>query len=46
MSKMDDLLDNCDTYGNFEVLSGEESEFLERMAQKLAESVAVPCSEC
>jgi predicted aldo/keto reductase-like oxidoreductase len=42
MSKMDDLLDNCDTYGNFEVLSGEESEFLERMAQKLAESVAVP----
>ena len=46
MSKMDDLLDNCDTYENFEVLSGEESEFLERMAQKLAESVAVPCSEC
>lgn len=46
MSKMDDLLDNCDTYGNFEVLSDEESEFLERMAQKLAESVAVPCSEC
>ena len=46
MSKMDDLIDNCDTYENFEVLSDEESEFLEKMAQKLAESVAVPCSEC
>jgi hypothetical protein len=46
MSKMDDLLDNCDTYENFEVLSDEENEFLERMALKLAENVAVPCSEC
>lgn len=46
MSKMEDLLDNCDTYENFEVLSEEESEFLEKMAQKLAENVAVPCSEC
>ncbi len=46
MSCMDDLLDNCDTFENFEVLSDEESEFLEKMAQKLAESVAVPCSEC
>ena len=46
MSKMDDLLDNCDTFENFEVLSDEENEFLERMAQKLTESVAVPCSEC
>ncbi len=46
MTKMEDLLDNCDTFENFEVLSAEESEFLEKMAQKLAESVAVPCSEC
>ena len=46
MSKMDDLLDNCDTYENFEVLTGEENEFLERMALKLRESVAVACSEC
>ncbi|MBP3792081.1 MAG: aldo/keto reductase [Methanobrevibacter sp.] len=46
MNKMEDLLDNCDTYENFEVLSEEESEFLEKMAQKLAENVAVPCSEC
>lgn len=46
MSKMDDLLDNCDTYENFEVLSEEENEFLEKMALKLAENVAVPCSEC
>ena len=46
MSKMDDLLDNCDTYDNFEVLSKEESEFLRKMAQKLSDNVAVPCSEC
>ena len=46
MSKMDDLIDNCDTYENFEVLSDEESEFLENMALKLAENLAVPCSEC
>ena len=46
MSKMDDLLDNIDTFENFEVLNSEENEFLEKMAVKLAENVAVPCSEC
>ena len=46
MSKMEDLLDNCETYDNFEVLSDEESAFLEKMALKLKENVAVPCSEC
>ena len=46
MSKMDDLLDNIDTYENFEILSDEENEFLEKMAQKLSENLAVPCSEC
>ena len=46
MSKMDDLLDNCDTYENFEPLTSEENEFLEKMADKLNSSVAVPCSEC
>ena len=46
MSKMEDLLDNIDTYDNFEVLTNEENEFLEKMAIKLAENVAVPCSEC
>ena len=46
MSKMEDLIDNCNTYENFEVLSAEESDFLEKMASKLSESVAVPCSEC
>ncbi|WP_407392551.1 aldo/keto reductase [Methanobrevibacter sp.] len=46
MSKMEDLIDNCNTYENFEVLSAEESDFLEKMALKLSESVAVPCSEC
>ena len=46
MSKMSDLVDNCDTYENFKPLSDEESEFLERMALKLRENVAVPCSEC
>ena len=46
MSKMDDLLDNCDTFENFEPLTSEENEFLEKMADKLNSSVAVPCSEC
>lgn len=46
MNKMDDLLDNCGTFENFEVLNDEESEFLENMALKLKESVAVPCSDC
>lgn len=46
MSAMDDLVDNCNTFENFRVLSDEENEFLERMAQKLSESVAVACSEC
>jgi hypothetical protein len=46
MTTMDDLLDNCNTYENFEVLRKDESEFLENMALKLKESVAVPCSEC
>ncbi|WP_458456801.1 aldo/keto reductase [Methanobrevibacter sp.] len=46
MSKMEDLLDNCDTFENFEVLSDDELSFLEKMAQKLADNLAVPCSEC
>ena len=46
MSKMDDLLDNCNTYENFEPIREDENEFLSKMALKLAESVAVPCSEC
>ena len=46
MSKMDDLLDNCDTFENFEVLSEDENEFLKKMADKLNAKVAVPCSEC
>ncbi|WP_305513898.1 MULTISPECIES: aldo/keto reductase [unclassified Methanobrevibacter] len=46
MNKMEDLLDNCNTFENFEVLNDEESKFLENIALKLKESVAVPCSEC
>ncbi len=46
MSKMSDLTDNLDTYENFEPLNDEELKFLEKMALKLKESVAVPCSEC
>ncbi len=46
MSKMEDLIDNCDTFENFEVLSDDEKEFLERMTEKLNSSVAVSCSEC
>ena len=46
MSKMDDLTDNCNTFENFEPLTSEENEFLEKMAEKLNSSVAVACSEC
>lgn len=46
MSKMDDLIDNCNTYENFEPLSNTEEEFLEKMAQRLSDNLAVPCSEC
>ncbi len=46
MSNMDDLIDNCNTYENFEVLSSDESQFLENMVLKLSENLAVPCSEC
>lgn len=46
MNKMEDLIDNCNTFENFEVLSSTETAFLENMAQKLADNVAVPCSEC
>ncbi len=46
MNCIEDLLDNCNTYENFEVLNEDETEFLEKMAKKLKETVAVPCSEC
>ncbi len=46
MTTMDDLVDNCNTFENFRVLNDEENVFLEKMALKLSESVAVPCSEC
>lgn len=46
MNKMDDLLDNCDTFDNFEVINNEELEFLENMSAKLKENLAVACSEC
>ena len=46
MNKMEDMIDNCDTFENFEVLSDEENQFLEKMGLKLKETLAVPCSEC
>ena len=46
MNNMNDLLDNCDTYENFEAMNDTELEFLERMADKLRENLAVTCSEC
>ncbi len=46
MNQMDHLIDNINTFENFEVLSDEENEFLKKMAEKLDESVAVACSEC
>ena len=46
MNKMEDLMDNCDTYENFKLITDDEKEFLSKMADKLYETLAVPCSEC
>ena len=46
MNKMEDMMDNINTFENFEALSKKENEFLEQMALKLKETLAVPCSEC
>ena len=46
MNSLDDLKDNCNTFENFTPLSKEENEFLEKMAVKLKESQAIPCSSC
>ena len=46
MNKMEDLIDNCNTFENFEILTEEENNFLEKMAMKLKGNVAVSCSEC
>ncbi len=46
MSNMNDLLDNCNTFENFEKLTSKEYDFLEKMADKLNSKLAVQCSEC
>lgn len=46
MNKMEDIMDNIDTFLNFKPLSDEEREFLLFEAEKLRENLAVPCSEC
>ncbi len=46
MTKMEDMLDNINTFENFEVMNEEEYAFLEKMAEKLDDTVAVQCSEC
>ena len=46
MNKMEDLLENIDTFKNFEPLTEEENRFLLEEAEKLRENLAVPCSEC
>lgn len=46
MSKMEDLIDNINTFENFKPLSEEEFDFLLKEADKLRENLAVPCSEC
>ena len=46
MNKMDDLLDNIETFKNFEVLNEVEEEFLLKQAENLRNILEVPCSEC
>ncbi len=46
MHKMEDMIDNCNTFTNFEALNQEETEFLEREAEKFREAIEIPCSSC
>ena len=46
MNKMEDLLDNIDTFEDFKPLTDEETDFLLNEADKLRENLAVACSEC
>ncbi len=46
MSSMDDLTDNCNTYRNFEHLNSEERDFIQSIALKHKQNLAIPCSDC
>ena len=46
MTSMDPLLDNLKTFESFEPLTGEELEFMERMAVQFKEFPLVNCTDC
>ncbi len=46
MASMDPLLDNIDTFTHFKPLSGEELDFLERMAKWMEDYPLVNCNYC
>lgn len=46
MTSMDPLLDNIDTFTHFKPLSGEELDFLERMAKWMEDYPLVNCNYC
>ena len=46
MTSMDPLIDNIKTYGHFRPLTGEELDFLERMAVQMKEYPLVNCTDC
>ncbi|MBE6493716.1 MAG: hypothetical protein E7Z84_03795 [Methanosphaera stadtmanae] len=46
MNKMEDVIDNCETFTNFEALTQEEYVFLEKEAEKFRKALEIPCSTC
>ena len=46
MHKMEDVIDNCNTFENFEALSNDELAFLEEEASKFRDAIEIPCSSC
>ena len=46
MTNLDPLMDNINTFGHFKPLTGEELDFLERMAVEMKEYPLVNCTDC
>ena len=46
MTNMDPLKDNLKTFGHFQPLTGDELDFLERMATEMMEYPLINCTNC
>ena len=46
MNKMEDLIDNCNTFDNFKLITKKEKDFLLKTAHELRSKIEIPCSDC